>query len=89
MQSFSRGWQFLKQAWQMASADKDLIKPSIYTLFAGAIVAVIGIIPIVIAVLLFSNNIFGQIFLYLGGALLVFGNLIIIYIFSAMTVYLI
>ncbi len=89
MQSFSRGWQFLKQAWQMASADKDLIKPSIYTLFAGAIVAVIGIIPIVIAVLLFSNSAFGQIFLYLGGALFVFGNFIISYIFSAMTVYLI
>ncbi|OQY34596.1 MAG: hypothetical protein B6I38_02275 [Anaerolineaceae bacterium 4572_5.1] len=89
MQSFSRGWQFLKQAWQMASADKDLIKPSIYTLFAGAIVAVIGIIPIVIAVLLFSNSAFGQVFLYLGGALLVFGNFIISYIFSAMTVYLI
>ncbi|MBT3323470.1 MAG: hypothetical protein HN392_14385 [Anaerolineae bacterium] len=89
MQSFSRGWQFLKQAWQMASADKDLIKPSIYTLFAGAIVAIIGIIPIVIATLLFSNSAFGQVFLYLGGALLVFGNFIISYIFSAMTVYLI
>ena len=89
MQSFSRGWQFLKQAWQMASADKDLIKPSIYTLFTGVIVAVIGIIPIVIATLLFSNSAFGQVFLYLGGALLVFGNFIISYIFSAMTVYLI
>jgi len=43
----------------------------------------------VIAVLLFSNSAFGQIFLYLGGALLVFGNFIISYIFSAMTVYLI
>ena len=89
MQSFSRGWQFLKQAWLMATADKDLIKPSIYTLFAGAIVAVIGIIPIVIATILFSNSAFGQVFLYLGGALLVFGNFIISYIFSAMTVYLI
>ena len=89
MQSFSRGWQFLKQAWQMAFADKDLIKPSIYTLFAGAIVAVIGIIPIVIATMLFSNSAFGQVFLYLGGALLVFGNFIISHIFSAMTVYLI
>ena len=89
MQSFSRGWQFLKQAWQMASADKDLIKPSIYTLFTGVIVAVIGIIPIVIATLLFSNSAFGQVFLYLGGALLVFGNFIISYIFPAMPVYLI
>ena len=89
MQSFSRGWQFLKQAWQMASADKDLIKPSIYTLFAGAVVSVVGIIPIVIAQMLFSNSGFGQINLYLGGALLVFLNFIVSYIFSAMTVYLI
>ncbi len=27
MQSFSRGWSFLQQAWQMAFKDKDLIKP--------------------------------------------------------------
>ena len=90
MESFSRGWQFLKQAWQMASADKDLIKPSIYTLFAGAVVSVIGIIPIVIATMLFSNSgVIGQAFLYIGGALLVFVNFIVSYIFSAMTVYLI
>ena len=90
MQSFSRGWQFLKQAWQMATADKDLIKPSIYTLFAGAAVSIIGIIPIVIATMLFSNSgVIGQAFLYIGGALLVFVNFIVSYIFSAMTVYLI
>ena len=76
MQSFSRGWQFPKQAWLMAAADKDLIKPSIYTLFAGAIVSVIGIIPIVVAQMLFSNSGFGQVILYLGGALLVFINFI-------------
>ena len=35
MQSFSRGWLFLQQAWQMAFKDKDLIKPSVYSLFAG------------------------------------------------------
>lgn len=90
MQSFSRGWQFLKQAWQMAASDKDLIKPSIYTLFAGAVVSIIGIVPIVLLSILFNNSGFvGQIFLILGGALLVFANFIVSYIFSAMTVYLI
>ncbi|MBT3337003.1 MAG: hypothetical protein HN855_17005 [Anaerolineae bacterium] len=90
MQSFSRGWQFLKQAWQMASADKDLIKPSIYTLFAGAVVSVIGIIPIALVAMFFSNAGFvGQIIMVLSGALLVFAEFIVSYIFSAMTVYLI
>ena len=90
MQSFSRGWQFLKQVWQMASADKDLIKPSIYTLFAGALVSIIGIIPIALVAMLFSNAGFGgQIIMILAGALLVFAEFIVSYIFSAMTVYLI
>ena len=43
MQSFSRGWSFLQQAWQMAFKDKDLLKPSIYALIVGMIVSVIGI----------------------------------------------
>ncbi len=90
MQSFSRGWQFLKQAWQMAAADKDLIKPSVYTLFAGAIVSIIGIVPMVLVSMLFSNSGFvGQAVIFLFGVLLVFGEFIVSYIFSAMTVYLI
>ena len=90
MQSFSRGWQFLKQAWQMASADKDLIKPSIYTLFTGALVSIVGIIPIALVSMLFSNAGFGgQFVIFLAGVLLVFAEFIVSYIFSAMTVYLI
>ena len=42
MQSFSRGWAFLKQAWSMAFKDKDLLKPSIYALVVGMIVSEIG-----------------------------------------------
>ena len=49
MQSFSRGWSFLKQAWSMAFKDKDLLKPSIYALVVGGIISFIGIIPIAIA----------------------------------------
>jgi len=33
MQSFSRGWSFLKQAWSMAFKDKDLLKSSVFAFF--------------------------------------------------------
>ena len=55
MQSFSRGWSFLAQAWQMAFKDKDLIKPSIYALIVGSIVSVIGSIPIIITAFLLGD----------------------------------
>lgn len=90
MQSFSRGWSFLQQAWQMAFKDKDLIKPSIYALIAGTIVSVIGAIPIIIvAVFLGDAGRFGQFILAVMGAVLVFLNFIVSYVFSGMTVYLI
>jgi hypothetical protein len=89
MQSFSRGWSFLTQAWQMAFKDKDLIKPSIYALVVGFVVSVIGIIPIVGAYLLFGDAGFGQILTFVLGALMVFANFVVTYIFSGMTAYLI
>ena len=89
MQSFSRGWSFLTQAWQMAFKDKDLIKPSIYALLVGVIVSVIGIIPIVGAYLLFGDSGLGQMLTFVLGALMVFANFVVTYIFSGMTAYLI
>jgi len=89
MESFSRGWSFLKQAWQMAFKDKDLLKPSIYALIAGMIVSVIGIIPIIGAVFLFGDSQFGNIILFVLGAVMIFVQFVVSYIFSAMTVYLI
>ncbi len=90
MQSFSRGWSFLAQAWQMAFKDKDLIKPSIYALIVGSIVSVIGSIPIIItAFLLGDAGRVGQFILAIMGAFLVFLNFVITYVFSGMTVYLI
>src|SRR5215208_3586969 len=90
MQSFSRGWSFLKQAWQMAFKDRDLIKPSIYALILGSIVSVIGAIPIVIAAFLIGDaGRIGQLILAIMGAFLVFLNFVISYVFSGMTVYLI
>ncbi len=90
MQSFSRGWSFLKEAWSMAFKDKDLIKPSIFALIAGAIVSIIGAIPIIVAAFFLGDAGWGgQAILAIMGAFLVFLNFIVSYVFSGMTVYLI
>lgn len=89
MESFSRGWNFLKQAWGMAFKDKDLLKPSLYALVVGGIISVIGIIPIIIVAFLFSDTQFGNIVIGILGAILMFVQFVITYIFSGMTIRLI
>jgi hypothetical protein len=90
MESFSRGWSFLQQAWQMAFKDKDLIKPSIYALIVGAIVSVVGAIPIIIAGFFIADaGRIGGFVMAVMGAFLVFLNFIVSYVFSGMTAYLI
>lgn len=90
MQSFSRGWSFLQQAWGMAFKDKDLIMPSIYSLIVGGIVSIVGAIPIIIvAVFLGDAGRIGQFILAVMGAVLVFVNFMVTYVFSGMTAYLI
>ena len=90
MQSFSRGWSFLKEAWRMAFKDKDLIKPSIYSLFVGFFVSIIFLIPILGSAFLFGDRgVVGQVLMFVFGALLVFVQYSVGYIFSAMTIYLV
>ena len=89
MQNFSRGWSFLKQAWEMAFKDKDLLKPSIYALVVGMIVSVIGIIPIVGAAMVVGNSQVGNVILFVLGGILVFVQFVVTYVFSGMTVHLI
>ncbi len=89
MQSFSRGWSFLKQAWGMAFKDKDLLKPSFYALLVGGIVSVIGIIPIAIAAIFIGDSDIGAVILTIMGAVLMFVQFVVTYVFSGMTVYLI
>ena len=89
MQSFSRGWSFLTRAWQMAFEDKDLIKPSIYALGVGFVVSIVGIVPIVITYMLFSQSGIGQALTFVLVSFMVFANFIVTYIFSGMTAYLI
>ncbi|MEI6290160.1 MAG: DUF6159 family protein [Chloroflexota bacterium] len=90
MQSFSRGWNFLTQAWKMAAADGDLLKPSIYAMLVGFVVSLIGAIPIIISVVLLGmDSLIGRIVTGFFGVLLIFAQYAITYIFSAMTVKLI
>jgi uncharacterized protein YfiM (DUF2279 family) len=89
MEGFSRGWSFLQQAWQMVFKDRDLIKPSIYALIAGLIISAAGLLPIVGAFILLGDSRFGNIVLFALGAILVFVQFVVSYVFSAMTVYLI
>jgi hypothetical protein len=89
MDSFRRGYDFLKQSWKMAMADKDLLKPSVYSLIVGFIVSLIAIIPIGLAGFLLGDTKIGQGIIYIMGAVLVFVQYLVGYFFSAMTVYLI
>src|SRR5258705_407676 len=89
MQSFSRGWSFLKQAWGMAFKDKDLLKPSVYALVVGIIVSIIGIIPIIIVAILVGDNQIGRVIMGLFGVILMFAQFVVTYVFSAMTIHLI
>jgi len=89
MQSLSRGWSFLNEAWKMALADKDLIKPSIYALFAGFFVSLVFLVPIVLSALVFGDNTIGRIAMGFFGVILVFCQYFVTYLFSAMTIYLI
>jgi hypothetical protein len=91
MQSLSRGWSFLQEAWRMAFKDKDLLKPSIYALIVGFFVSIIGIIPLIAAAFLFGgdSSLGGQVVMVVIGAILIFAHYVVSYIFSGMTVYLI
>lgn len=89
-QSVSRGWGFFKQAVEMAGKDRDLIKPSIYSFFVNAIVGVVFAIPLVaVALVLGGENVVGRAALFVLGAIMLFAQYTVSYIFSGMTVYLI
>ena len=91
MNSFSRGWSFLKQAWQMALKDRDLIKPSIYSLFAGFLVSLL-FIPLIAGgwfLLGGEGSTIGQVVMYVLGAVMIFVQYTVGYVFSAMTVHLV
>jgi MFS family permease len=89
MESFKRGLDFLKQSWQMALADRDLLKPSIYALFVGFAVSIVFIAPMALIGFVFGDAGIGQGLLFIFGTILVFAQYTVGYVFSAMTIYLI
>lgn len=88
-QSIQRGFGFLGQAVDMARKDGDLLKPSFYGLVVGIVAAMLGAIPIILAALLFGGRDGNNVVVYVLGALLIFGQYAIAYIFSGMTAYLV
>jgi Family of unknown function (DUF6159) len=87
--SIQRGFGFLGQAIDLARKDSDLLKPSLYSLLVSAVVAVIGAAPMVAVAVLAGDSQPGRISLYVLGALLIFGQYTIAYVFSGMTAYLV
>lgn len=80
MQSLSRGWSFLQQAWNMALKDRDIIKPSIYAMIVGLVISIVGIIPLIGAAFLLGNNgVFGRGVMIVIGAGLVFAHYVVRY----------
>lgn len=89
-ESIQRGFSFLGQAVAMARKDGDLIKPSLYGLGVGIVVAVICAVPMIGAALLLNGESgLGQTVLFVLGALSAFAQYAVAYIFSGMTAYLV
>ena len=88
-QSISRGFGFLGQAMDMARKDGDLIKPSLYGMVVGAIVSLVGAIPIIAVAVLSGGTDIGNFALLVLGAILIFAQYAVAYIFSGMTAYLV
>lgn len=88
-ESIKRGFGFLGQALDMARKDGDLLKPSVYGMGVGFVVSIIGAIPIIIAAILVGDSDFGNVVLGVLGAILIFVQYAVAYIFSGMTAYLV
>ena len=87
--SIQRGFGFLGQAIDLARKDSDLLKPSLYSLLVSAVVAIIGAAPMLAVAVLAGDSPAGRISLYVLGALLIFVQYAVAYVFSGMTAYLV
>jgi hypothetical protein len=87
--SIQRGFGFLAQAIALARRDPDLLKPSFYGLIVSAVVGVASALPIIAVAVLGSGSETTQYVLYVLGAIVIFVQYAVAYIFSGMTAYLI
>ncbi len=88
-ESIRRGFGFLRQAITLAGKDRDLLKPSFISLVVSTVVGVIGAVPLILVAVIGSGSDFTQYILYGLGALLIFAQYAVAYVFSGMTAYLI
>jgi hypothetical protein len=84
--SIRRGFGFLRQAAGMAAKDPDLIKPSIYAFFTGVIVTVVTAVPLLVITFFLRDQLIGKIILVALGALMLFVQYSVTYLFAGMTV---
>jgi hypothetical protein len=87
--SIQRGFGFLGQAIDLARKDPDLLKPSLYGLLVSAVVGVASALPIIAVAVVGSGSDFTQYVLYVLGAIVIFVQYAVAYVFSGMTAYLI
>jgi len=88
-ESIRRGFGFLGQAITLAGKDRDLLKPSLISLVVSTVVAVIGAVPLIAVAVIGGGSNITQYILYVLGALLIFAQYAVAYVFSGMTAYLI
>jgi len=86
MEAIRRGFGFLRQAAAMAAKDPDLLKPTFFALAAGAVISLFGAVPIVLLYLVAGSSDWGQVLIFVAGALLMFVQFSASYLFSGMTV---
>jgi hypothetical protein len=87
--SIRRGFGFLGQALDLARKDRDLLKPSFIGLVVSAVVSVIGAVPLIAVAVIGAGSDVTQYVLYGLGALVIFAQYAVAYVFSGMTAYLI
>ena len=86
MDSIRRGFGFLQQAAGMAVKDPDLLKPSMYALIVGGIATVIFAVPLGAVGITMGDQDLGKVLLFVLGALTLFVQYAVSYLFSGMTV---
>jgi hypothetical protein len=86
MDSIRRGFGFLGQAADMAAKDRDLLKPSFYALIVGIITTVILAVPFLGIAVWIGDSDLGKIILAAMGAVTIFVQYAVSYLFAGMTV---
>jgi hypothetical protein len=84
--SIRRGFGFLGQAASMAAKDRDLLKPSFYALIAGSVITALTAVPFLGVLVVLGNQDIGKVLLFIFGAVMIFLQYAVTYLFAGMTV---